>query len=1005
MRTIIALAATLSGAFFHPTANAALSAQEVYNKASPSIVVVVAFDAQGKPFGSGSGIAVEKGRVVTNWHVVEKASSLLVKRKDTNYKAVLISDRRDRDLAVLDVPGLDAPVVKQGSIKGLSVGQPVYAIGAPSGLELTLTSGIVSALRDIDDGKLIQISAAISPGSSGGGLFDDQGQLIGVTTLKLAGNAQEGLGFATPVDWVRQLVSPDQKLQDSSSGWIWITGLIPILFAIFFGKRIAMYLADRFSPNSFPAQSAVDDIPTSHTHDSAHGQAEIPLSVDLAKFAMTAQEELQQGLPDPAVYKQAQTFASGDSALVDQFYIRFRASALQDAANAANALSNRDSPSTNIHPQRSASQNDSVYKRRRIAMAISIALLVLFVFAGAPWLTGIVIERKVRSFVADSETSDAALIKTKIDSYNRHWLGSEIVTTHSLGNSGGILKIKHLVKHIPQWKDGASIYFASNPIFENASIYKSEEIKGASYFYANGKLSSLIEIANIGSKPSPNDPSTIVSLRGATITLERTSNETPTSLSLKIAGASMEDKDIKLGLSDLSLSVDNLEILHNRKSLDLNLALSIGSVLADEPKTGKQSKTSGVAYTHSQKRNGDLLDGEIKLSIKEFQGKDNKGFDATTKDFSTDFSITKLSASALSDWESLIKHATRDSTQTSFSAILPHLLKNSPSISSTDTRFTIVSKGVEGNIEGVINVSAVLSVNADGLAPETSTLQDYRRRLKLSSKLSSSKSLVLSLLETTEREKKEKEVKNAIQQGKQVTEEEAKSHIAKARGESEASLALIVNEGFVTSLSDSYETKIEYANDQWSINGKDPLPFFTNSNTPKHSKPVSDVPPTESHMDRAVRSNNELRAETYQNQTLIVKQRVRAGLIQTSQFNPKEFHDITNTRAYLQKHQIVEASSRVTDALRDREIWWMDNAGFHMYISNITNGVLTGMVYELDYGGDCKTQRRGPFLYYPIQFNPPIQSTDSRMVDMPRGESSIRLANGKMICGTLVTVW
>lgn len=235
MKKIAVIAAIFLCVLFPTFASAGLTAQEVYSKASPSVVVIIAFDSEGKFFSSGSGVAVEKGRVVTNWHVVENASSLLVQRKDTNYKASVISDRRDRDLAVLDVPGLDVPIVKQIGIKSLAVGQPVFAIGAPSGLELTLTNGLVSALRDMGDVKLIQISAAISPGSSGGGLFDDRGQLIGITTLKLSGKAQEGLGFAVPVDWVRELVSPDKKSQNESSGWLWIVGLIPLMLVIFFG--------------------------------------------------------------------------------------------------------------------------------------------------------------------------------------------------------------------------------------------------------------------------------------------------------------------------------------------------------------------------------------------------------------------------------------------------------------------------------------------------------------------------------------------------------------------------------------------------------------------------------------------------------------------------------------------------------------------------------------------------------------------------------------------------
>jgi S1-C subfamily serine protease len=91
----------------------------------------------------------------------------------------------DRDLARLSVAGLVAQAVAMRSSATLEQGERVYALGAPRGFELTLSEGLISALREAPDARMVQTSAAISPGSSGGGLFDDRGRLIGITTLLL----------------------------------------------------------------------------------------------------------------------------------------------------------------------------------------------------------------------------------------------------------------------------------------------------------------------------------------------------------------------------------------------------------------------------------------------------------------------------------------------------------------------------------------------------------------------------------------------------------------------------------------------------------------------------------------------------------------------------------------------------------------------------------------------------------------------------------------------------
>ena len=176
---------------------------EVFSMASPSVVVVRARDAQGKLIGFGSGVVIAPAQVITNCHVTNKGARLEVKSGPGTLPASLRYTDRERDLCQLAVPGLTAPAVKIGSVKQLKIGARVVALGAPQGLELSLSDGIVSALRGAGDASIIQTTAPISPGSSGGGLFDEEGRLIGITTYYLAEG--QNLNFALPADWIAAL--------------------------------------------------------------------------------------------------------------------------------------------------------------------------------------------------------------------------------------------------------------------------------------------------------------------------------------------------------------------------------------------------------------------------------------------------------------------------------------------------------------------------------------------------------------------------------------------------------------------------------------------------------------------------------------------------------------------------------------------------------------------------------------------------------------------------------
>jgi len=170
------------------------------------------------PRGSGSGfIWDEAGHVVTNYHVIEGASEATVKLADSSdYKVSLVGASPIHDIAVLRI-GVGfkrPPPVPVGTSHDLKVGQKVFAIGNPFGLDWTLTSGIVSALdRSLasDSGvsveHLIQTDAAINPGNSGGPLLDSAGRLIGITTaIYSPSGTSAGIGFAVPVDTVNRVV-------------------------------------------------------------------------------------------------------------------------------------------------------------------------------------------------------------------------------------------------------------------------------------------------------------------------------------------------------------------------------------------------------------------------------------------------------------------------------------------------------------------------------------------------------------------------------------------------------------------------------------------------------------------------------------------------------------------------------------------------------------------------------------------------------------------------------
>ena len=173
--------------------------------------------SEGKPQlrGSGSGVIISAdGYIVTNNHVVAGAEKLKVYLQDgTEYEAELIGTDSYTDLAVIKIAAENLPAAVLGSSNESMVGDTVYAIGNPLGvLATSVSKGIVSGLdREITlDNKqmtLMQVNASVNPGNSGGGLFNADGELIGIVNSKASGNNVEGIGFAIPMDTAKPVIS------------------------------------------------------------------------------------------------------------------------------------------------------------------------------------------------------------------------------------------------------------------------------------------------------------------------------------------------------------------------------------------------------------------------------------------------------------------------------------------------------------------------------------------------------------------------------------------------------------------------------------------------------------------------------------------------------------------------------------------------------------------------------------------------------------------------------
>jgi len=185
-----------------------LSTAQIAERATPSVVVVENSNEDGQKAEQGSGYVYSTdGTVITNYHVVRGASSVTVRSATGESYPVdsLLGYDPQHDLAALHVPGISAPALSTEGAHLARVGDRVVAIGAPLGLESTVSEGIVSALRIAGDIRIIQTTASISPGSSGGPLLNEYGKVIGVTTSHVRDG--QNLNFVIAAQHISELLN------------------------------------------------------------------------------------------------------------------------------------------------------------------------------------------------------------------------------------------------------------------------------------------------------------------------------------------------------------------------------------------------------------------------------------------------------------------------------------------------------------------------------------------------------------------------------------------------------------------------------------------------------------------------------------------------------------------------------------------------------------------------------------------------------------------------------
>ncbi len=189
------------------------SAEKVYKDVSNSIFMILDIRNHdyNHPVDFGSAVAVTQDLLATNCHIALKGEEQLVKMDSTLLPTTLLYKDENQDLCLLKINKKILKPVTLRSANTVRIGEEVFTIGSPKGYERTISRGIISNKIKYKTTAILQTDAAISPGSSGGGLFDTESHLIGLTFSKNLGRGSEGIGFALPAELITSVVSELEK--------------------------------------------------------------------------------------------------------------------------------------------------------------------------------------------------------------------------------------------------------------------------------------------------------------------------------------------------------------------------------------------------------------------------------------------------------------------------------------------------------------------------------------------------------------------------------------------------------------------------------------------------------------------------------------------------------------------------------------------------------------------------------------------------------------------------
>jgi hypothetical protein len=191
--------------------SAPIDAGQLYKRVSPTVVLIEAVDSKGEATKLGSGFLVgSDGRILTNFHVIahSKEATVRLANGDAYDDVEVLSVDKRKDIALIKIKALELPSVMLGRSSSVQIGSTIYSIGNPLGLQNTFSQGLISGVRQFDGYQYFQISAAISPGSSGGPVIANDGAVIGIAVGSFKGG--QNLNLAIPIDYAKGMLGSNQ---------------------------------------------------------------------------------------------------------------------------------------------------------------------------------------------------------------------------------------------------------------------------------------------------------------------------------------------------------------------------------------------------------------------------------------------------------------------------------------------------------------------------------------------------------------------------------------------------------------------------------------------------------------------------------------------------------------------------------------------------------------------------------------------------------------------------